>query len=195
MAHRLASQGRLIHIQRHGLQQLDVSRNLLARLYENDVTHHHVLAQDGRGMPVTHHLHLLLVIHLVEQVELPVGLQFEDECDACSQHDGHEDADGFEEHPHAVAACQPHPSVVFRAGDEEGEYRCYFEDEDQRVAVLPSREQVSEGSRQFLEEALEEGILLRWGQDVGTEVFSVLDDLLGGQSGELWCWFFHFSRI
>ena len=146
-------------------------------------------------MPVTHHLHLLLVIHLVEQVELTVGLQFEDECDARRQHDGHEDADGFEEHPHAVAACQAHPSVVFRTGDEDGEYRCNFEDEDQRVAVLPSREQVSEGTRQFLEEALEEGILLRWGQDVESEVLSVLDDLLGGQSGELWCWFFHFSRI
>ena len=115
VTYRLACQRGLVHVQRHRLQQLDVCWNLLARLYEHQVTHHHVLALDGRGMAVTDHLHLLFVVHLVEQVELTVRFQFEDECDACCQDDGHEDADGFEEHSHAFVALQSHPSVVFRA--------------------------------------------------------------------------------
>ena len=71
--------------------------------------------------------------------------------------------------------------LMGQAGFLEG----YFEDEYQRVAILPSRYDVSERSRQFLHESFEQGVFFRRRENVGSEFFSVFDDLFGGQSGVL----------
>ncbi len=128
VAHRLAGEGRLVDVQRHGLEQLAVGRNFLAGVEDDDVAHDHVLARNLGDIAVADDLHRLVVVHLIEQGELAVGLKLEDECQTRGQEYGDEYSYGFEEYSSAFAES---PVLVARDAYRQG--ACDEQDDDQRV--------------------------------------------------------------
>ena len=96
----LARQVRFIDLQGDGLEQLSVGGHFFARLQHDDVAHNHILAGNLLHVSVADDLDFGLLVHLVQQVELLVGVVFKEESDARGQQDGGDDDDQREESGH-----------------------------------------------------------------------------------------------
>ena len=90
-----ARQVRFVDLQGDGLEQLAVGGHLFARLQHDDVAHNHILAGNLLHVSVADDLDFRLLVHLVQQVELLVGVVFKEESDARGQQDGGDDAYGL----------------------------------------------------------------------------------------------------
>ena len=118
--HQLSGQARFVDLQRDGFDELSVGRDFLAGVQDDDVADHDVLAGYFVDFAVSDDGDGRLLTHLVEQVELLVGVVLEVEADAGGQEDGEEDADGL-------------GVLVFGDGDDEREDCRYQQDADDGV--------------------------------------------------------------
>ena len=87
----LTRQRRLVNLQVNSLNKTTVGRHFVTRFYHHDVAHHHLTALNQLHTTVAHHLHLLLLVHLSEHVELLGGITLKIETDSCSKEDGKND--------------------------------------------------------------------------------------------------------
>ncbi len=124
---RLAREGRFIHGERHGLDQLAVRRHHLADLDEDRIAHDHLAAGNLAHGAVAQHLHGLLVVHAVQPPEAAHGVPLEDEAHARGQHQCAEDAHGFEK-------------IALDDCDAERQQCSHEQHADQRIAELVGEE-------------------------------------------------------
>ena len=121
--HELSREVRLVHLERNGLEQGAVRRNLLAGVEDHDVARHDLLARDLPDLSFAEDRYGRLLSHGVQQVEFPVGVVFEIEADARCQEDGEEDSDRF-------------GVFSFDDRDDQREARRYEQHLDDRVLEL-----------------------------------------------------------
>ena len=96
---RLARQRRFIDLERYGLHQLTVRRDRFAILDIHQVAHDHIASGHLGHLPVADDLDRNVVIHQIEPLEPPHGVQFEEKADTSGQNDGADNSDGFQELP------------------------------------------------------------------------------------------------
>ena len=85
---RLACERTLVTLQVGGLDQSRVGRNLIARLNNNDITHHHVMTGNLCHIAVASHLHGLLLAEGCEGVKLTRSVHLKHETHGCGYEDG-----------------------------------------------------------------------------------------------------------
>ena len=93
---RLAREHRLVYLQRVALVEDTISRNLIACLYYHRVANNDITAGYELHTALTHHLHLLLLIKLGEDIKLPRGVHLEDEPYGSGEEYGEDYADGLD---------------------------------------------------------------------------------------------------
>ena len=84
-----------VDLQRHGFEQFGVGGHFVAGFEQNDVAHDDLFLADFAHLSVADDAHGTVVVHLVEDVEFPGGIDFKPKGDAGSQENGAEDADGL----------------------------------------------------------------------------------------------------
>ena len=94
----LSCQRRLVHIQRHRLQQFTISRYLVPRIHEDDIPHHDIAFGNLQPASATHHNHRFFIIHLIEDGKLTVSLHLKEESQTCGEENGNKDAYRFKKH-------------------------------------------------------------------------------------------------
>ena len=162
-----ARQRAFVHAECGGFEEHGVGGDFLARVEHHHVADHDVAARHLRHVAVADDFHRLVVVHLVEDAELLVGLEFEVEGKSRGQEDGYEDAYRLKEHLRAFAEAE---ILVERnahrgeAGDEE--------DNDERVAEL-------------FEKLLPERVLLGRGERVGPVFLAAFGHLGVGEAREV----------
>ena len=96
--HRFARQCRFVHVQRRCFHQFAVSRNLLTGIENHDVADNDVLAWNLRSVAIADHFHRLIVIHLIENGEFLVCLQFKIEGKSSCKQNSNKYSYGFKEY-------------------------------------------------------------------------------------------------
>ena len=75
----LAGKGALIHPEVEAVNDGAVGRHFLAGLQQHNVAHNDIASRHLGNVAITHHLHVDMVIGLVEQAEFLVGIDLDDE--------------------------------------------------------------------------------------------------------------------
>lgn len=94
---RLARERRLVDVEVEALKNLAVGGDLLARLKQHDVAHHHVFAGHLPHVAVAHHLDEGVVVCRVEALECLLVAPLKEEGYARGQYQRHDDAYRLEE--------------------------------------------------------------------------------------------------
>ena len=118
-------------MQQCGFNQFAVGSNLLASVYQHYVAHNNVASRYLRSVSIAYHLHRFVIVDLIEYGKLLVGLIFEVERKARSQHNCNEYAYGLEENRRTVVQTE-----IFVARDKYREYAGNEQYDDERVAEL-----------------------------------------------------------
>ena len=129
--YRLAREGRFVHLQRYGFEQVAVGGHFVARVEHHKVVYDDVAARHFGRMAVPDDLDGLVVVHLVEHVERLVSFDFEPKADTRGQHYGNEDACWFEK-----GFCSFVSVGIFENGDAHGGQQGYQQDADDGVLEL-----------------------------------------------------------
>jgi len=154
--HQFSGQARLVDLQRDGLHQLSVGRHFLAGVQYDDVAHDHVFSWNLVYFSVSDDGDGCFFSHLVEEVELLVGVVFKVESYARGEEDGEEYSDGF-------------GILAFDDGDDEREYGSHQQDAD-------------DGVLEFLQVKFPYGRSFGWSQQVGSMLGTAFPYLFVGQS-------------
>ena len=93
--YRLTGQVGFVDLQGNRLQQFAVGRYFFTGFQQYDIAYHYILAGYFLHVTVTYHLDQRLFVDGIQQVELLVGIVFEEETDTSSQQDSSYDTNGF----------------------------------------------------------------------------------------------------
>ena len=97
---RLAGKRAFIHPEVEAIDDDAVGRHFLTCLQQHDVAHNDIASRHLGNVAITHHLHVDMVIGLVEQAEFLVGADFDQEAHQCGQHNGYKNADRLKQDTH-----------------------------------------------------------------------------------------------
>ena len=95
--HRFACKRRLVNLQIHGAEQLTVGRNLVAHLYDQDVSHDNITPGNLLHTTVAFHFNGLFLIKRRQYTELSGCIALENEAYRRGEEYRNEDADGLDE--------------------------------------------------------------------------------------------------
>lgn len=166
-AERFAGEGRLVDGQRYGCDKVAVGWHFLARVDYYHVAHHHIAACNVCGVAIAYDLNHFVVVHLVENGELLVGLQFKVEGKPRGQEYGYENAHRLEEY---LGPFSQTKALIQRNADAQR--AGYHEYDDERVG-------------EFLEKLFPEWFLFGWCEHVGAMLGAAFGHLLRGESRDV----------
>jgi hypothetical protein len=114
---------------------------------------------------------------LIKQIEFTVCLYLKIKRNACGENNRHYDSDRLKENLGIIGCLKSEPPEIFRKRNKSREESGNLKNEDKTIAILPSRDEMTERTSKSLDELFPEWFFLSRCEYVSSVLVKIHDDL------------------